>query len=113
MEQTENIIKKLGLQPHPEGGYFSETNRSPEVIGAEALPNRFEAGRTLGTAIYFLLKSGEASCFHRIKADEIWHFYSGSPLLLHIIQKNGAYKAAVAFVGKTTASAIDRAVAML
>ena len=92
MTTADNIIRALNLTPHPEGGYFKETYRADETIAANSLPDRFGGGRRLGTAIFFLLTSRDVSCFHRIKADEIWHFYFGCPLLLHILQKNGSYR---------------------
>lgn len=67
---ADDWIALLDLEPHPEGGAFAETYR--------------EAGepRGHGTAIYFLLREGEASAWHRVDADEMWHFYAGAPLLL-------------------------------
>lgn len=82
-------INHLGLQPHPEGGYFSETYRSAETLAAGALPSRFSGTRSLGTAIYFLLENGQTSAFHRIQADEIWHFYAGNPLHVAVIDAWG------------------------
>ena len=73
-------IKKLELQPHPEGGYFKEVYRSDELASKEALPDSFGGDRNFSTAIYFLLEAHDFSAFHRIKSDEIWHFYSGTSL---------------------------------
>ena len=84
-------IKKLDLKKHPEGGYFKETYRCDETVCADALPKRFSEKKTFCTAIYFLLKGNQVSYFHRLKADELWHFYSGSSLTLHIINKSGNY----------------------
>jgi len=67
---ADEIIARLGLQPHPEGGHFRETFRSPD------------AGRSASTAIFFLLKAGERSHWHRVDADEVWHHYAGAPLEL-------------------------------
>jgi len=92
MDTIDNIIKKLDLQPHPEGGYFKETYRSKLTLSKEELPREFEGGRNACTAIYFLLTSDNFSAFHRIKQDEIWHFYSGSPISLHILTKEGNYE---------------------
>jgi len=75
---------------HPEGGYFTETYRSAERIAQRGLPERFTGDRNLSTAIYFLLVGEEFSSFHRIKADEIWHFYHGAPLELFIIAPDGS-----------------------
>tara|TARA_R110000824_G_scaffold118960_2_gene271528 strand:+ start:145899 stop:146333 length:435 start_codon:yes stop_codon:yes gene_type:complete len=68
------IIDRLGLSPHPEGGWFAETFR--DIPGPD--------GRSLGTAIYYLLKAGERSHWHRVDATEIWHWHAGSPLALHL-----------------------------
>ncbi len=73
------------MQPHPEGGYFAETYRSAEMIAKSALPGRFGAERSFGTAIYFLLESHHISALHRIQSDEIWHFYAGGPLEITVI----------------------------
>lgn len=78
-------IQSLNLQPHPEGGYFAETYRSAEEIAPNALPGRFGGARAFGTAIYFLLESHHVSALHRIRADEIWHFYAGGPLEVFVI----------------------------
>ena len=66
------LIAQLKLQPHPEGGHFRETFKDTN------------SGRAHSTAIYFLLKAGEASRWHRVDAAEGWHFYRGSPLELRI-----------------------------
>lgn len=85
-------INKLGLSNHPEGGYFREVYRSDELIKNEDLPNRFNSGRNFSTSIYFLLNQKQISSFHKLKSDEIWHFYTGSPITIHIISNNGNYK---------------------
>ena len=91
MNTSHEWIEKLGLVRHPEGGWFREVYRSSEVIPHAALPERFDGDRAFSTAIYFLLESGDFSAFHRIRQDEIWHFYAGSPLTVHCINENGAY----------------------
>lgn len=70
-DEAERIIRKLELAPHPEGGWYRQT-------WVAAGP-----GRPSGTAILFLLAAGERSHWHRVDADEIWHFHAGSPLWLH------------------------------
>jgi len=70
---ADEAIKLLGLTPHPEGGYFKETFRDG---GGRA--------RGASTAIYYLLRAGEVSHWHRVDAAEVWHFYAGSPLVLTI-----------------------------
>lgn len=83
------IISTLDLGPHPEGGYFRQTYRSSDRARHSVLPERFESERHFSTAIYYLLKAGEFSAFHRIKSDEVWHFYGGGPLELHLLQDDG------------------------
>jgi uncharacterized protein len=73
-DESGRIIAALGLQPHPEGGYYAETWRE----------NPRGGGRGSGTAIYYLLRAGEISAWHRVDATEIWHWYAGSPLKLRL-----------------------------
>jgi predicted cupin superfamily sugar epimerase len=72
-EQAEEIIRRLELQPHPEGGWYRETWKGPDI-----------GGRASGTAILFLLKAGERSHWHRVDADEIWLWHAGAPLMLSL-----------------------------
>jgi predicted cupin superfamily sugar epimerase len=71
---ADQIIERLKLEPHPEGGWFRETFR--DAAHTE--------GRSHGTAIYYLLKEGEASHWHRVDATEIWHWYAGEALALKL-----------------------------
>ncbi len=73
------IIESLGMAPHPEGGHYVETWRGPDRGD----------GRATGTAIYFLLRSGERSHWHRVDADEIWLYHLGAPLRLSIVDPHG------------------------
>lgn len=82
-------VDRLGLLPHPEGGFYKETYRSKEVISHSALPNRFAGDRNFSTAIYFLLTGENFSAFHKIAADELWHFYAGDGLTISIIHPKG------------------------
>ncbi len=82
---AEAIIATLGLEPHPEGGWFAETWRAPAGPGE----------REAGTAIYFLLREGESSAWHRVDAAEIWHHYAGSPLELSTWTPGAAVRARV------------------
>lgn len=82
-------IEKLQLEPHPEGGYFRQTYRSEVVIAREALPSEFTGARTASTAIYFLLEGKNFSAFHRLRSDEVWHFYAGEALMVHVIDREG------------------------
>ena len=90
---AQELISNLGLVKHPEGGWFRETYRSAETVPAQAVPERFDGSRVFSTAIYFLLEEGDISALHRIKSDEMWHFYAGSPLLIHVIFPDGRYQA--------------------
>jgi predicted cupin superfamily sugar epimerase len=89
MPSADYWIKKLNLQPHPEGGHYRESYRSSGIIEAPGLPNYF-GSRNFATTIYYLLKGDEFSAFHRLKSDEVWHYYDGCSLNFQIIQKDGA-----------------------
>ena len=93
MNKAELYIKSLELIKHPEGGWYVEVYRSKEIIRKEHLPERYTGDRTYSTSIYYLLKGGEFSAFHRIKSDELWHFYDGDAVRIHIIEKAGDYSA--------------------
>ena len=92
MSITDQLIQQYNLEPHPEGGWYKQSYKSKEQIAATALPERFSGDRAFSTAIYFLLEQGDFSAFHRIKSDECWHFYSGDPLLIYIIDQDGELK---------------------
>lgn len=82
METARYWIEKLKLEPHPEGGWFRR-------IYASEL--KAEDGRPLMTSIYYLLESDDFSAFHRLRMDEQWHFYGGSPIRIHEIDRDGRY----------------------
>jgi hypothetical protein len=90
-ENANYWIEKLMLEPHPEGGYFRQTYRSDVMIASEALPPGFTGARAASTAIYFLLHGKNFSAFHRLRSDEVWHFYAGQPVVVHVIRPNGEY----------------------
>ena len=94
MRTAAEWIEALGLVAHPEGGFYRETYRSSEVIEAGGLPGRFGGARAFSTAIYFLLPGHDVSRLHRIKSDEVWHFYAGSSLTLTLIHPDGRLDAA-------------------
>jgi predicted cupin superfamily sugar epimerase len=102
MLTPEKLITLLGLKPHPEGGYFRETYRSNEIIGEGALPGRYTGNRTYGTAIYYLLTRETFSAFHRIKTDEIYHFYLGD--LVELVQLLPDGSGCVVMLGNDLAS---------
>ena len=90
-DEIKQLVKSLALLPHPEGGFYKEVYRSNQVIAQEVLPDDFSGDRSYCTSIYFVLTSDNFSAFHRIKQDEIWHFYGGSCLSVHVIDASGAY----------------------
>jgi predicted cupin superfamily sugar epimerase len=89
---AEFLIEKLQLQKHPEGGWFREVYRSEEMIQASALPAGFSGSRSISTSIYYLLKGEDFSAFHRIKSDELWHFYTGNSAIEIISIEKGKIK---------------------
>ncbi len=89
MKRTaDHWIKELSLQSHPEGGYFRESYRSAGSIPASGLKAYF-GSRNFSTSIYFLLKGRDFSAFHKLKSDEVWHFYDGCALNIHVILPEG------------------------
>jgi predicted cupin superfamily sugar epimerase len=92
MKNAHYWIKALDLVRHPEGGYYKESYRSSEIIQLAGLPERFLGPRVFSTCIYFLLLENEISHLHRIKSDEVWHFYTGSSLTIHVIDPQGGYQ---------------------
>jgi len=82
-------IDRLGLQPHPEGGFFRETYRSLERIPKECLPDAFAGDRAFCTAIHYLLERGQCSRFHRIQSDELWHFQDGGAFEICVLFPDG------------------------
>ncbi|MGA1875603.1 MAG: cupin domain-containing protein [bacterium] len=84
-------IERLDLKRHLEGGYFKPTYTSKDIIPVHGVPERFTGERPVSTAIYYLLPGDSFSAFHRLKADELWHFYAGTSLTIHIIDRTGGY----------------------
>jgi predicted cupin superfamily sugar epimerase len=83
--EAARLVKKLGLERHPEGGHFRQTYESDLQVSIEG----YGGPRRAGTAIYYLLDGNEFSAFHRIKSDEIWHHYAGGPVTLYAIGGDG------------------------
>ena len=79
--EAARLARKLGLEKHPEGGYFKQTYRSDIMVNVEG----FGSPRSAATAIYYLLAGSEFSAFHRLKSDELWHHYAGGALVLYAI----------------------------
>lgn len=80
---AQQLIKRFALLPHPEGGYYRETYRSSISVAVGS------GRRDASTAIYYLLERGDYSAWHRIHSDELWHFYTGSALNVHVIDEQG------------------------
>jgi uncharacterized protein len=77
---ADQIKQHLGLVAHPEGGFYIQSYKSKEMIARDALNPRYPSARSTGTAIYYLLEPGTFSEMHRLKSDEIFHFYLGDPV---------------------------------
>jgi predicted cupin superfamily sugar epimerase len=96
MPSAEELIRLLRLSPHPkEGGFFRETYRSAEATRAEALPARYGSPRHHATCIYYLLTPTSFSALHRLKTDEIFHFYLGDPVRILQLAPDGTGKTIV------------------
>jgi predicted cupin superfamily sugar epimerase len=80
------LAEQLDLQPHPEGGWFRETWRSPVTFA----PDGYDGPRSAATAIYFLLHPGEESAWHVVRSDELWFWHRGGPLALRLGGSAGA-----------------------
>ncbi len=89
MNTADDIISKFNLKPHIEGGYFTETYKSQYLVDNNIINEDFEGSRPLSSTIYYLLKSGQVSKFHKLKFDEQWFYHCGSPLLIHLIDQGG------------------------
>jgi len=88
---AQEIIEYYNLKKHPEGGFYKEMYRSNGKILSKNLPSNFQGNRNFCTSIYFLLTSEKLSAFHKINQDEIWYFYAGSSVKIHIISPQGKY----------------------
>ena len=89
------LIERFSLKRHPEGGWFQQTHQSVEKIPVNGLPARFKTARPISTAIYYLLVSRDYLAFHRIKSDEVWHFYTGGALLIHVLHTSGGMETVI------------------
>ncbi|XP_038878514.1 uncharacterized protein LOC120070727 [Benincasa hispida] len=94
MATASEIVAKLNLKPHPEGGFYAETFRDSSVhLSKSHLPPEYKVDREVSTCIYFLVPSGCVSALHRIPCAETWHFYLGEPLtVLELNEKDGRVK---------------------
>jgi len=87
MKTAQEWIEELKLESHPEGGWFRQCYTSDILVTADGFPSP----RPAMTVIYYLLESGDFSALHRLRQDEMWHFYAGSPLTVHTIDPDGNY----------------------
>lgn len=91
MQTAEQLIAALRLKPLPlEGGYYLESYRADEVLPAAVLPPRYQGDRATATAIYYLLTPDTFSALHRLKSDEVYHFYAGSPVQMLQLWPDGS-----------------------
>lgn len=84
-KEAAKLVKKLELEKHSEGGYFKQTYRSETIVNIEG----YDGQRNISTAIYYMLIGEQFSAFHRIKSDEIWHYYAGGSITLYAIDNEG------------------------
>lgn len=89
MYTADYFIKNLNMTPHIEGGYYKEIYASEEEVPSKDENEEMREVRKLWTSIYFLLRNGEVSNFHRLKSDELWYYHSGSPLTIYMINHEG------------------------
>ena len=82
--EIESLTKKYNLEPHPEGGFYSQTYKSDLAVTGPY------GERAASTAIYFLITPGSVSRIHRLKADEVWHFYKGGPMTIVELRPDGS-----------------------
>lgn len=91
MERVKYLVDQLGLSPHPEGGFYRQNYKDDGRVSAyESID--LDAPHAASTAIYFLMTEGNFSALHRLKADEVWHFYEGSSLSVHVIEADGSHR---------------------
>ncbi|OGO77138.1 MAG: cupin [Clostridiales bacterium GWB2_37_7] len=92
MYTADYFISKLGLEAHIEGGYFKQIYKNSFYTSDEGYPYNFEGDRSLSTTIYFLLRSGQVSKFHKLKFDEVWFYHYGCSMIIHMIDNKGEYR---------------------
>lgn len=101
-KEAARLVKKLGLEKHPEGGYFRQTYRSDMIVNVAG----YDGPRNISTAIYYMLVGNQFSAFHRIRSDEIWHHYAGGSITLYTIGNNGKLSRIKIGRGETPQAAI-------
>ncbi|MFA3784140.1 cupin domain-containing protein [Melioribacteraceae bacterium 4301-Me] len=88
-QKSREYIRELMLERHVEGGYYRETYRGEEILFTKNTLSKKLKRRSTSTLIYFLLDGNDKSHFHKLKSDEIWHFYDGCDIKLYSIDKKG------------------------
>ncbi len=96
------IIRLLGLIPHPEGGFFKEIYRSQESISRDALPERYNGQRAICTSIFYLLTPNTFSTMHKVRSDELFHFYLGDRVEQLRLYQNGSSE--IVYLGQDIAA---------
>ncbi len=89
MYTADYFVENLSMTPHPEGGFYKESFNSSDIVAQGELNVESQESRKLWTSIYFLLRDGEVSNFHRLKSDEMWYYHSGSSLTIYMINPEG------------------------
>ncbi|MBK7630275.1 MAG: cupin domain-containing protein [Ignavibacteriales bacterium] len=97
-EKARYYIRKLELKKHPEGGYYREVYRAGEMFSID--PPKKHLKRNASTSIYFMLEGTQKSKFHRLKSDELWHFYDGTSVKIYVIDEKGYLSESI--LGKAT-----------
>jgi hypothetical protein len=92
MKRAAYWIEKLELEKHPEGGWYNEIYLSDDIVPQTGLPSSFRGERSFATSIYYLLEGTDFSAFHRIKSDEIWHYYTGTSAIEILSLEKGKLK---------------------
>ncbi len=87
--EASEIITSLALKPHPEGGYYSQVFKANNKVKSTDKSRYHDEERSAGTSIYYLLKGNDFSAWHKLKSDEIWHYYKGSPVKIYVINNKG------------------------
>lgn len=91
-DEARELVDALELTAHPEGGYYRRTYESPVEVPSRSLPEGYASSRRLGSAILYLLPASQVSRLHRLRGDEMWHFYRGTSLDLHVFGGENGYR---------------------
>lgn len=86
-----DLIEKLELESHPEGGYYRRTYESDQPVSDDPFPHDTNGNHSIGSAVIYLLPGNDVSHFHRLQSDEMWHYYWGSPLKLHVLDSTNGH----------------------